>query len=78
MEGFLQEVEMTYYGQGERRTWWDFFVVLEKMFGKKAYEEEEQNIAIRGVHGHADGLEVDVLGVCISRQRSIETPVHHD
>lgn len=36
------------------------------MLGKKVYEEEEQNVAIRGVHGCTDGLKVDVLGVSIS------------
>ena len=35
------------------------------MLGKKVYEEEEQNVAIRGIHG-TDGLKVDVLGVSIS------------
>lgn len=46
VEGFLDEVEMTYDGEGETRAWWESFVKFLQIVLEEKEDDEEQNVIV--------------------------------
>lgn len=46
VEGFLEEVEMAYDGEGESRAWWESFAKFLQIVLEEKKDDEEQNVIV--------------------------------